>query len=267
MRPLLALCCLLAAAAAALGAPFDADDADGVIVKLASGEFSIQEAAAADAAGELGEPIGEDLRRYKLRGNETVHQVAQRLAAVPGERSQRLHACRAGVASACLPREWRLACCTVLPPPPLLPWLLMLAPLLPAGVEYAVPDRRIWTEALKAEGDEGGPGGGPDDGVPRSYPESKGYKLQVRGVAAAAALFLGRAQANSLLPCREDCRHGRHPSVPQRHPRATCASPARLPQWGSSRIGMPAAWSIAVGAKSKAEGVTVCIVDSGVDAK
>lgn len=38
-------------------------------------------------------------------------------------------------------------------------------------------------------------------------------------------------------------------------------------QWGSARIGMPVAWSIATGAVSKDRAVTVCVVDSGVDYK
>lgn len=207
-RPLLALACLLAAATPALGAPAGAEDTDGVIVKLASGGFSIQEAAAADARGELGEAIGEDLRRYKLQGNETVQQVAQRLAAVPGEREpSRRPACAwGGGASACMP------CATCRRPAaanqPTLP-----SSGRPAGVEYAVPDRRIWTEALKAEGDEGGVGGGPDDGVPRSYPESKGFKLQVRrGIGCRSLPACCRKQQLVYLPV-VGCRMPPRPHV------------------------------------------------------
>jgi hypothetical protein len=36
-------------------------------------------------------------------------------------------------------------------------------------------------------------------------------------------------------------------------------------QWGAARVGLPAAWSIATGASTRAKAVKVCVVDSGAD--
>lgn len=88
-RLTLALVCCLAALAAAQPMLNQGDEiSDSVIVKMASDTFSVQSsdgAAAADAAGDLGQPIGRNLRRVKVQAGERAQDVADRLAAMPGE--------------------------------------------------------------------------------------------------------------------------------------------------------------------------------------
>ena len=54
-----------------------------------------------------------------------------------------------------------------------------------------------------------------------------------------------------------------HAAPAQRLPRSTRGFAL---EWGAQRIGLPAAWAIATGAASPQSAVTLCIIDSGVDA-
>jgi hypothetical protein len=66
-------------------------DTDSIIVKLESdptametAAFSVQSAAAADAAGALGQPIGRHLRRIRLQAGETLEQRLELLRSLNG---------------------------------------------------------------------------------------------------------------------------------------------------------------------------------------
>lgn len=79
----LLFCCL-----AALAAAQPALEANAVIVRLASGGFSVQSSdggAATDAASDLGQPIGPNMRRVPLQPGETAQDAVTRLAATDGK--------------------------------------------------------------------------------------------------------------------------------------------------------------------------------------
>lgn len=109
MHKRISLLCILAAvtaaAAAASSAPTEQDDIPNIIVKLADdahseGSFEVQ---SADAAGDLGKPIGQrtNLRRVPRNPDETLEQQLQRVSAMKGEQK---------ASASCLQ-------CTACPPP------------------------------------------------------------------------------------------------------------------------------------------------------
>lgn len=243
-------CCLLlasllagnaasAATSRARGPP-EEPGSDGIILKMESDPlamersgFHVQSAAAADAAGALGRPIGRHLRRIKLRAGEQLEQRLQHLRGMQGELcTPRLPACSAVVA-------WLCAACLAVPSC----WHVLLGlhrafptatvahlthhdsirPLPPPGVTYAVPDMRIFPHRVRTT----------DDAAAAAAP------------ARATAHEQEVAEMLHGLPKRKTYEH----------------------QWGAGRIGLPAAWSIATGSASKAGAVNLCVVDSGVDLK
>lgn len=68
------------------------EDTDSIIVKLESdpkametAAFSVQSAAAADAAGALGQPIGRHLRRIRLQAGEKMDHRLEHLRSLKGD--------------------------------------------------------------------------------------------------------------------------------------------------------------------------------------
>lgn len=165
---------------AALAAAQPALEPNSVIVSLARDTFSVQSAdgaAAADAAGDLGQPIGPHLRRVPLQPGESVQDAVARLAAMPGKHAGRwgrlpgFAHCRRRAppapAPAALPhltRPTHAPSTSLLHP--------FLGPCQQTGVEAAYPDHPVWAESIKPLTPA------PAGGVFPGLPDNRGLKLQ-----------------------------------------------------------------------------------------
>lgn len=174
---------------------------ESIILKMAEGEFTVQ------SGEDLGQPVGERLRRLRLPQGADVGAELVRLRSLKSKRGLFLqpHVLPVVLSAWCHPLDSAACpCCLLLSPRPAAPPPLCCSCALtyplpatrpPSGVEWAHPDMPIRSAAVNVDDSAPIPTRLPDN--PRGYKQQWG--MQRIGMPAAWAVATGAASKDSAV--------------------------------------------------------------------